>query len=34
MSFAIFNVADVYVCMGVGLYALYVVYTEYIKKEK
>ena len=33
MDFAIFNVADVYVCMGVGLYALYVVYTEYIKKE-
>lgn len=34
MNFAIFNVADVYVCVGVGLYALYVVYTEYIKKEK
>lgn len=34
MDFAIFNVADVYVCMGVGLYALYVFYTEYFKKEK
>ncbi len=34
MDFAIFNVADVYVCTGVGLYALYVLVTEYIKKEK
>jgi len=34
MDFAIFNVADVYVCIGVGLYALYVFYTEYFKKEK
>lgn len=34
MDFAIFNVADVYVCTGVGLYALYVIYTEYVKKEK
>ncbi len=34
MDFAIFNVADVYVCTGVGLYALYVLITEYIKKEK
>ena len=34
MDFAIFNVADVYVCTGVGFYALYVIYTEFIKKEK
>lgn len=33
MDFAIFNVADVYVCTGVGLYALYVIYTEFFKKE-
>lgn len=34
MDFAIFNVADVYVCTGVGLYTLYVLYTEFIKKGK
>ena len=34
MDFAIFNVADVYVCVGVGLYALYTFYTEFYKKGK
>ena len=34
MDFAIFNVADVYVCVGVGLYAIYTFYTEFYKKEK
>lgn len=34
MDFAIFNVADVYVCVGVGLYAIYTVYTEFYKKGK
>ena len=33
MDFAIFNVADVYVCVGVGLYAIYTFYTEFYKKE-
>ena len=32
MDFAIFNVADVYVCVGIGLYALYTIYTEYLRK--
>ena len=34
IDFAIFNVADVYVCVGVGLYAMYVLYTEYFMKDK
>ena len=34
MRFAIFNVADVYVCVGVGLYAIYTFYTEFYKKGK
>ena len=34
IDFAIFNVADVYVCVGVGLYAIYVLYTEYFMKDK
>ena len=34
MDFAIFNVADVYVCVGVGLYAIYTFYTEFYKKGK
>lgn len=34
MDFAIFNVADVYVCVGVGLYAIYTIYTEFYLKGK
>ncbi len=34
MDFAIFNVADVYVCTGLGLYMIFVFYTEYFKKKK
>lgn len=34
MNFAIFNVADVYVCVGMALYFAYTVYTEIIKKDK
>lgn len=34
MNFAVFNVADVYVCTGVALYALYIFYTEVLKKKK
>ncbi len=34
IDFAIFNVADVYVCLGVGLYAIYTIYTEFYLKEK
>ena len=34
MDFAIFNVADVFVCAGVGLYAIYTFYTEFYKKGK
>lgn len=34
MDFAIFNVADVFVCTGIGLYTLYIIYTEiYLKKK-
>ncbi len=34
MDFAIFNVADVYVCTGLALYASYVFYTEYLLKKR
>lgn len=34
MDFAVFNMADVYVCLGVGLYARYVFYTEFYKKSR
>ncbi len=34
MNFAVFNVADVYVCTGIALYTVYVAYTEYLKKKK
>ena len=34
MKFAVFNVADVYVCLGVGLYVLYTLYTEFYLKGK
>ncbi len=32
MNFAVFNMADVYVCVGIGLYFVYTVYTEIIRK--
>lgn len=34
MDFAIFNVADVFVCTGIGLYTLYTIYTEFYLKKK
>ena len=34
MDFAVFNVADVYVCTGIGLYAIYVLYTEFFRKKE
>ncbi|MBQ8603696.1 MAG: signal peptidase II [Oscillospiraceae bacterium] len=34
MDFAVFNVADVYVCTGIALYAVYTVYTEYYRKKR
>ncbi len=34
IDFPIFNFADILVCCGVGLYAVYVVYTEFIAKKK
>ncbi len=34
MNFAVFNVADVYVCTGIALYTVYVFYTEYLQKKK
>lgn len=34
MEFAVFNVADIYVCVGIGLYAVYTVYTEFLKKDR
>ncbi len=34
MNFAVFNVADVYVCTGIGIYALYTIYTELLLKKK
>ena len=34
MNFAVFNVADIYVCVGIGLYAVYTFYTEYIKMKR
>lgn len=34
MDFAVFNVADIYVCTGIALYAVYTVYTEYYKKKR
>lgn len=34
INFAIFNVADVYVCTGVGLYIAYTLYDELARKEK
>ena len=33
MDFAVFNVADVYVCTGIGLYTVYVLYTECFRKK-
>ena len=33
MKFAVFNVADVYVCTGIALYALYTFYVEFYKKR-
>ena len=32
MKFAVFNLADVYVCTGVAMYVARVIYSEYIKK--
>ena len=34
MNFAVFNVADVYVCTGIGLYAVYTFYTEFAKTKR
>lgn len=34
MDFAVFNVADVYVTVGVALYAAYVLYTEIYSKKR
>ena len=34
IDFPIFNFADILVCCGVGLYAIYVVYTEFIATKK
>ena len=33
MDFAVFNVADIYVCTGIGLYTVYVLYTECFRKK-
>ena len=33
MDFAVFNFADILVCTGVGLFALYTIYTEFIVKK-
>ena len=34
MKFAVFNVADVYVCTGIALYTLYTFYSEFIELGK
>lgn len=34
MNFAVFNLADVYITVGMFLYAAYTVYYEFFKKEK
>lgn len=34
MDFAIFNLADVFVCLGVGLLLIYTFYTEFYLKRK
>ena len=34
IDFPIFNFADILVCCGVGLYAIYIVLTEFILKNK
>ena len=33
MDFAVFNVADVFVCTGIGLYTVYVFITEILRKK-
>ncbi|MEG2192845.1 MAG: signal peptidase II [Oscillospiraceae bacterium] len=33
MEFAVFNFADILVCLGVGLFAAYTIYVEFIKNR-
>ena len=34
MDFPIFNFADILICVGVGLFIAYTVYTEFLHKDK